>query len=81
MQSAWLEDQFQRELDLSAEGGRGIKSARAANRRSVLIKECVVGEGRVEIGMIEHVEKLSSKLEVQILFDFIVFENGEIKIH
>src|ERR1700694_650804 len=74
-------DQFQRELDFPVGGRRRIKRARATNRRSVLIEERTVGEGRVKVRMIEYIEKFCADLQVQVLLDFSILDQGKIKVH
>src|ERR1700680_908157 len=77
---AQSENKLQCELDFPAAGGGGIKSTCRAIGRSVLIKQNVVDEWRVEIGVIEQVENLCAKLQVQTFSNCGVFDKGEVEV-
>ena len=46
-----------------------------------MIEQRTVIQGRVKIRMIESIEKLGAKLQIQVLLDFVILEEGEIKVH
>ena len=56
---------LQSKLDFSGCGCRAINHTYAGNQRSGLIKNRTICDGGSKVGMIEHIEKLRTKLKVK----------------
>ncbi len=76
-----LEDQLQRELDLAGTGigvvdasGVGVSDCRGDEGLPSLL-----GGGPAEIGAIEYVEELRSKLQIVLLSEVDVLQEGEVR--
>ena len=65
-----LPNDLDSELNLPRRGRGTINQAGATDRATIRVKECTVVNWRLEIGVVEYVEKLSTKLHVQTVRKF-----------
>src|SRR5713226_9331103 len=76
-------DQFQRELDFPGRGLGGSNQTGAGDGVPILVEDGPIIGGRGEVGAVEYIEELRSKLNVEILRDppdRMVLEQGEIQV-
>src|ERR1700687_1772133 len=78
-----LPDELQPQLNLPTVGCRKIDLTRRRIKRSISVEDRVGIERRLEVGVVQDIEKLSPELDVESFRnsrDVIVFEQGEIEV-